>query len=45
MKNKDIRIFWALASTTNDYDGNLTTSRGFFYILHNDILKGDIIWG
>lgn len=45
MKDKNFRVFWATASTTNDVDGNFTSSRGFFYILHNNILKGDIIWG
>lgn len=46
MKQKtDIRVFWAFASTLNDYDENLTKSRPFFYILDSDVLKGDVIWG
>ena len=45
MKDKDVRVFRASAFTINDYDKNLTISRPFFYILQNNILRGDIIWG
>jgi hypothetical protein len=45
IKTSNTRVFWGKASTINDYDENLTTSQGFFYILTDDVLKGDIVWG
>jgi len=45
MKDTNSRIFWAEASTVNDYDGNLCKSQGFFYILRENTIFGDLIWG
>lgn len=45
MKRTNTRVFWGKASTINDFDRNLTTSQGFFYILTDGELQGDIVWG
>ena len=45
LDRKGWRVFWSKGSTINDYDQNLTESRGFFYIMKDDNLVGDIIWG
>lgn len=45
MKRPKVRVFWGKGFTINDYDENLTDCRGFFYILMDDNLIGDIIWG
>ena len=40
----NVRVFWGHAKTTSDYDQSVSKTHGFFYVLKEDRLFGDIVW-